>query len=100
MFKNLKAGAAGLALVLAICSAFTNARNVQRAETRYGVTQQDATTFTVEDITGQEKGEDFRCEKNESQACVVTADSTDVVDGVVQRTDASIKDTGEFTPLP
>lgn len=86
--KKLKFFAAGLALVFAFCSAFTNVRPGKGGDDLYGVTGTDGSNYIVIEITGQTEGVDYQCNTG-SGVCTVTANPSDVSNGEVPMSKAT-----------
>jgi hypothetical protein len=91
--KKLKFAALGLALVFACCSAFTTTSTTKSGDQLYGVTGSDPNNYDVTPITGS-----YRCSQS-ANICTVTADPADVMNGVVPKTEAQIKELGDFQAL-
>lgn len=89
--KKLKFFAAGLALVFAVCSAFTNVRPGKGGDDLYGVTGTNGSNYIVTDITGQTEGVDYLCNTG-SSVCTVTANPSDVSNGEVPMSKATAQE--------
>lgn len=80
--KRIKFYAAGLAMVLAVCSAFAPGNKPASGDDLYGITGTDGSNYIVTDITGQIEGTDYLCNSS-SNVCTVTANPADVSNGEV-----------------
>lgn len=106
--KKLKFFAAGLALVFAVCSAFTSGRPHQispNATQKWGVSPTlDGSYYILEqNVTGESQGPGtYNCNQATS-ACTVQLDPNNIVQRnghqEVLTSEASIQETGDFSSM-